>query len=200
MMWAVFCPPICAKKLSSSSAKVPAVDYKQPNKTQWQPSECLQLRVFGQPPVGDDITFSETGRTVPLKTLRQTAKESRGIGLKTCPEKTEAEILSVFLESQKKGKKRHRTPTHQFIWGFLSLVSEVFSIVDGSVWFCHRWNRLWYSNISLLSGIVIQDPFYHDTYLYMVCIYVYSIHAYLYILNWLHHWLLLPGWIVPAWR
>eukprot|EP00438_Fugacium_kawagutii_P029534 Skav228089 [mRNA] locus=scaffold913:465208:469689:- [translate_table: standard] len=41
--------------------KVPAVDYQQPNKTNWQPSECLQLRVFGQPPVGDDITFSETG-------------------------------------------------------------------------------------------------------------------------------------------
>lgn len=40
---------------------VPAVDYQQPNKTSWQPSECLQLRVFGQPPVGDDITFSETG-------------------------------------------------------------------------------------------------------------------------------------------
>lgn len=49
------------------SAKVPAVDYKQPNKTQWQPSECLQLRVFGQPPVGDDITFSETGRKVRPK-------------------------------------------------------------------------------------------------------------------------------------
>jgi len=41
--------------------EVPAVDYQQPNKTSWQPSECLQLRVFGQPPVGDDITFSETG-------------------------------------------------------------------------------------------------------------------------------------------
>lgn len=108
-----------------SSAKVPAVDYKQPNKTQWQPSECLQLRVFGQPPVGDDITFSETGRTVPLKTPRQTAKESRGIGLKTCPEKTNWNF-ECFSWITEKGKKRHRTPTHQFIWGFLSLVFRSF--------------------------------------------------------------------------
>ncbi|CAK9038274.1 unnamed protein product [Durusdinium trenchii] len=40
---------------------VPAVDYGEPNKTDWQPSECLQLRVFGQPPVGDDIKYAETG-------------------------------------------------------------------------------------------------------------------------------------------
>lgn len=41
--------------------KVPAVDYSQPSKADWSPSECLQLRVFGQPPVGDDITETETG-------------------------------------------------------------------------------------------------------------------------------------------
>ena len=72
---------------------------------------------------------------------RKTAKESRGIRLKTCPEKPEAEILSLFFfRITEKGEKRHRTPTHQFIWGFLSLVfwevgcgPEVFSIVDGSV-------------------------------------------------------------------
>ena len=102
MMSAVFFPSknagvlVCSRNLSNSSAKVPAVDYKQPNKTQWQPSECLQLRVFGQPPVGDDIAFSETGRKVRSKTRQQTAKQSEGMGLKTRPEKTEAEILSVF--------------------------------------------------------------------------------------------------------
>ncbi|CAE7520885.1 unnamed protein product [Symbiodinium sp. CCMP2592] len=40
---------------------VPAMDYSQINKTQWQPDECLRLRVFGQPPVGDDIAYTETG-------------------------------------------------------------------------------------------------------------------------------------------
>ncbi|CAJ1462389.1 unnamed protein product [Effrenium voratum] len=42
---------------------VPAIDYSQPSKRDWHPAECLELRVFGQPPVGDDITDTETGAT-----------------------------------------------------------------------------------------------------------------------------------------
>lgn len=40
---------------------VPAIDYKQPTKTTWAPKECLGLRALQQPPVGDDIAYTETG-------------------------------------------------------------------------------------------------------------------------------------------
>lgn len=40
---------------------VPAFDYKDPTKTVWEPKECLGLRALQQPPVGDDISYTESG-------------------------------------------------------------------------------------------------------------------------------------------